>query len=106
MLMKRTICGRHFILGADGVNGALRLAERAVDAFLGIDDEKILAFVEAVHGADFHAIGVLALNAVVDNDKGHVLILLRQARLAAGRDSNSKIPRTAQSQLIQIINMA
>jgi hypothetical protein len=27
--------------------------------------------VEAVHRADFHAVGVFALDAVFDNDKGH-----------------------------------
>jgi hypothetical protein len=36
-----------------------------------MDDQHVLAFVEAVHRADFHAIGVFAGNAVVDHDIGH-----------------------------------
>ncbi|EGE58766.1 hypothetical protein RHECNPAF_280065 [Rhizobium etli CNPAF512] len=36
-----------------------------------MDDEEILAFIEAVDGADFHAIGVFALDAIVGHDIGH-----------------------------------
>jgi hypothetical protein len=36
-----------------------------------MDDEHILALVEAVHRTDFDAIHVLALDAVVVDDVGH-----------------------------------
>jgi hypothetical protein len=36
-----------------------------------MDDEEILALVEAVDRADFHAIGVFALDAIVGHDIGH-----------------------------------
>ena len=41
---------RHLVLGANRGDRAFRLAERAVDAFIGVDDEEVGAFVEAVHG--------------------------------------------------------
>ncbi len=62
---------RHFILGEDGLGRALRLAQRAVDALIRIDHQEVRALVEAVHRADFHAVHVLALDAVFANDEGH-----------------------------------
>ena len=52
--------------------GAFRLAHAAVDALVRVNHQKVRAFVEAVHRADFHAIGVFALDAVVGDDEGHV----------------------------------
>src|SRR5690606_25601503 len=62
----------HLILGEDGVHRALGLAERAVDALVRVDDQHVRPFVEAVHRADLHAIGVLAADAIVAYDEGHV----------------------------------
>jgi hypothetical protein len=36
-----------------------------------MDDEHVLAFVEAVHRTHFDAVGIFALNAVVGDDIGH-----------------------------------
>jgi hypothetical protein len=36
-----------------------------------MDDEHVLAFVEAVHGAHFNAVGVFALDAILCDDVGH-----------------------------------
>jgi hypothetical protein len=36
-----------------------------------VNDEHVLAFIEAVDGADFDAVGVLALNALIVDDVGH-----------------------------------
>jgi hypothetical protein len=36
-----------------------------------MDDQHVLALVKAVHGADFHAIGVFAGDAVVGHHIGH-----------------------------------
>ena len=55
----------------DRLGGTFGLADAAIDAFVGMDDEEILAFIEAVDGADFHAIGVFALDAIVGHDIGH-----------------------------------
>ena len=55
----------------DGVDRTFRLANPAIDAFIGMDDEKVLALVLAVDGADFHAICVCAANAIVGHDICH-----------------------------------
>jgi hypothetical protein len=49
----------------DSVNRAFRLANAAIDAFVGMDDEHVLTVVETVHGADFDAVRVLATNAAL-----------------------------------------
>src|SRR5215831_9556119 len=58
-------------VGLDCVHRALRLTDPAVDAFVGVDDEHVLAFVEAVDWAHFHAVRELALDAVLVDDVGH-----------------------------------
>lgn len=60
-----------FVFGLDGIDGAFGFAEGAVDAFVGFDDEHVWAFVKAVDGADFDAIGVFAFDAGFGDDKGH-----------------------------------
>jgi uncharacterized ferritin-like protein (DUF455 family) len=39
-----------------------------------MDHEHVLAFVEAVHRTDFHAIHILALDAIFRDDIGHVRV--------------------------------
>src|SRR5215213_2433381 len=51
-------------IGEDRIDWALGLADAAIDALVGMDDEHVLAFVEAVHGTDLHAVHGLALDAV------------------------------------------
>ena len=55
----------------DCVNRALGLANTAVDALVGMDDEHILAFVETVDRTNFNTIGVFALDTVFIDDVGH-----------------------------------
>ena len=50
-------------VGLDRIHRAFRFTDAAVDAFFGMDDEHVLAFIEAVDRTDFDAIHELALDA-------------------------------------------
>ena len=52
----------------DSVDRALGHAHPAVDALIGVDDEHVLALVEAVDGTHRNAIGGLALDAPLIDD--------------------------------------
>ena len=54
----------------DSLDRAFRFAHAAVDAFVRMNDEHVLAFVEAVHRSDFDAVHQLALDAAFINDVG------------------------------------
>ena len=57
-----------FGVGLDRVDRTFRLADPTIDAFVRVDDEHVLALVEAVHGAHFDAVHGFAANAaLVDN---------------------------------------
>src|SRR5258708_22572453 len=73
----------HALLGIrdDRLGWAFGFADAAVDAFVGIDDQHVLALVEAIHGADFNAVHVLALDASLGNDIGHQRLLTAGACL-------------------------
>jgi hypothetical protein len=58
----------------DRVNRAFRHADPAINAFVRMDDEHVLAFVEAVHRAHLDAIHNLATNAVLVDDKGQLSV--------------------------------
>jgi len=60
-----------FSVRLDRFRRAFRFAHAAVDALIGMDHEHIFALVEAVHRTHLHAVHVLALNAVFDDDVGH-----------------------------------
>ena len=36
-----------------------------------MNDQHIFSLIEAIHGADFHAVGIFAFDADIGNDKGH-----------------------------------
>ena len=55
----------------DRINRTLGLANTAVDTLVGMDDEHILAFIEAVDRTNLNAIGVFALDTVFIDDVGH-----------------------------------
>ena len=55
----------------DRVGGALGFADSAVDAFVRVDHQHILALIEAVHRADRDAVGVFACDAIVGDDESH-----------------------------------
>src|SRR6266478_9413120 len=58
-------------IGLDGVGGTFWLAHSAVDTFIGMDDQHVVAFVEAIYGADLNAIGVFAFDAGFSDDVSH-----------------------------------
>src|SRR3954468_1808712 len=62
-------------VGQDRRRRAFGLAHAAVDALVGVDHQHVFAFVEAVDGTHFHAVHVLALDAVFGNDVGHGRII-------------------------------
>ena len=64
-----------FSVRFDRVDRAFRLADPAVDAFVRMNDEHILALVEAVHGANLHAIHQLTLDAAFVDDVGQLGVL-------------------------------
>ena len=55
----------------DRVSWAFRLTNAAVNAFIGMDNQHVFAFVKAIHGANFHAIHIFAFDAVFSDDVGH-----------------------------------
>ena len=55
----------------DRVGRAFRLANTAIDAFVRMDDQHVFTLVETVHGADFNAVHIFALDAVFSDDVGH-----------------------------------
>src|SRR5665647_2905725 len=63
-------------IGPYRVDRASWVAEPAVDALVGVNNEHVLAFIEAIDGADLHAIGVFALYAFFVDDVGHYRIRL------------------------------
>ena len=58
-------------VGLDGIGGTFRLAHTAVDTFVRMDDQHVLALVEAVYRADLNAIGILAFDAGFSDDVSH-----------------------------------
>ena len=58
-------------IGLDRLDRALRLANAAVDAFVRVNDEHVLAFIEAIDGTDLYAVGVFSLNALIVDDVSH-----------------------------------
>jgi hypothetical protein len=64
---------RRVFFGVNGVDGAFGYADRAVDAFIGVDDEHVGAFAEAVDRAYIDAVGVFAFDTGFGDDMGHVV---------------------------------
>src|SRR5262245_29527837 len=69
-----------FAISLDGVDGAFRFANATVDAFVRMDDEHVLALVEAVHGAHLDAVHGFAANAAIVNDVGQLDVLPADCR--------------------------
>jgi len=55
----------------DGIRRAFRLTHAAIDAFVRMNHQHVLALVEAVYRADFNAIGIFALDAGFSDDVSH-----------------------------------
>jgi len=82
-LLELLLTGGQLLLGEDGLRGAFRLAQGAIDALIRVDGEEVRSFVKAVHRADFHTVHVLALDAVFGNDEGHITYFAMCAGAAA-----------------------
>jgi hypothetical protein len=67
----------------DCVDRAFWLADTAIDAFIRVDDEHVLALIEAVDGTYLHAVHVLTFDTALIDDVGHHL--LRIVGTPAGR---------------------
>src|SRR5688500_4556452 len=61
-------------VGKDRLGRAFGLADAAIDAFARIDDEHVLAFVEAVDRTHLDAIHIFAPDAGFGDDIGHLLL--------------------------------
>ena len=64
-----------FAISLDGIDGAFRFANATVDAFVRVDDEHVLALVEAVHGAHVDAVHDFAANTALVDDEGQISVL-------------------------------
>jgi hypothetical protein len=60
-----------FGIGFYGICGAFWLANTAINALIGVDDQHVFTLVETVHGTDFNAVHVFALDAVFSDNVGH-----------------------------------
>jgi len=60
-----------FGIGTDGLGWAFGLANTAIYAFVGMNDEHVFALIKAVDRADFDAVCIFALDAIVRDDIGH-----------------------------------
>ena len=58
-------------VGPDRVGRTFGLADAAVDAFVGMNDEHVLAFIEAVDRANLDAIHVFAADTGINDNIGH-----------------------------------
>ena len=58
-------------IGLDRFRRAFRFAHTAVNALIRMDDQHVFTFVEAIDGADFHAVHVFAFNAIIGHQIGH-----------------------------------
>ena len=59
----------------DRVDRAFRHADPAIDAFVRVDDEHVLALVEAIHRAHLDAVHRFATNAVIVDDVGQLSLV-------------------------------
>ena len=69
-------------IGLNRIHRTFRFADAAVDAFVGMDHQHVLALIETIHRADFHAFHRFALDADFIDDIGHDTIKLLLARAA------------------------
>jgi hypothetical protein len=65
------LVSRHVLFGVNGVDWALRDANRAVDALIGVDGQEIGAFAKAVDGTNVHTVGVFAADTGFGDNVGH-----------------------------------
>ena len=92
----------------DRVDRTFRHADPAIDALVRMDDEHVLAFIEAVHRTHFDAIHNLATDAVVVDDIGqlaslrHIALWNALAKSLMGEASVAPVTLKRSSQLCSI----
>jgi hypothetical protein len=59
------------VLRKDRVDRAFGNTQRAVNAFIGVDDQHVGAFAKTIYRAHINAVGILALDAALDNNVSH-----------------------------------
>src|ERR1700730_15411346 len=59
-------------VGLDRVDRTFRFAHPAIDAFVRVDDEHVLALVEAIHGTHVDAVHGFAANTALVDDVGQL----------------------------------
>ena len=59
-------------VGDDRINRTFRLTDAAIDTFIGVDDEEVFAFIEAIHRADFNTVCELTFYAFIFDNISHV----------------------------------
>ena len=69
---REPLFGARLGIRLDRLDRAFRLTDAAIDAFFRVNDEHVLALVEAIHGADFHTVHVFTFDAIVVDDVGHL----------------------------------
>jgi hypothetical protein len=88
-----------FSVGLDRVDRAFRFTYPAIDAFVRVDDEHVLALVEAIHGAHFDAIHEFTANAALVYDVGQLRPLFLQITVAIR--CPSKVERAPSNHSVQ-----
>src|SRR6185437_1188151 len=71
LVQREPVLEAFFRIRLNRVGRTFRFADAAVDALIRMDYEKILALVEAIHGADLHAVRKFTLDAVLSDDESH-----------------------------------
>lgn len=71
----------------DSLSWTFRFANAAIDTFIGVDHQHVLAGVKAVNGTNLDAIHVFTLDAILGDDVGHSsALLVAVAETAAGSE--------------------
>jgi hypothetical protein len=81
---KLALIGWHIFLGINGVDGALWNTHGAINAFVGVYHQHVLARTEGIHRANVNTVGVLAADTRISHDVGHSQLLsAKQERMGA-----------------------
>jgi len=97
---------RQLVFGVNSLYRALRLAQCTVDTLVGIDHEKVRAFVEAVHGANLDAVGQFALNTGFCNNECHAGNLnFRSAYAMRSRAANQAVIYAYDRRLVDCVKL-
>jgi hypothetical protein len=65
------LVGGYIFFGEDGIGGAFGNADGAVDALVGINDQKVGSFAKAINRTNVDTVGEFAFNTVFGHDVRH-----------------------------------